>query len=450
MADEVPARSVRHVTIFSAGTGGANHGLLVQGDGLIAVEGGDVVGIGTGTPVRRLAGASTIRAVFGYGVPRPSATIRDRIEALDGYRAVGLLLVMAFHFGVGWLSGGSFGDDLFYVLSGYLITGLLVHGYCRRGRITLAAFWLRRARRLLPALFNVLVVVTLMVLFAEPVAAVASVDRFHAGTAGTPPREVVVLGDSTALTLGYALSATAPTGTTVLNGALFGCGLAIATNASNDPPKPELAMFPACNRSTPLSQQWPALDTREVAGTRPGDVVLIVAGYWETQDLLRIGRWTDIDQDSFRAYLLAQMRVAAEIGTAHGAHFDFTTMPAMASYAASHEPPSPGDSPQRRMTYDRLIDTVAREFPGRVSVINYGEILSPHGVFSEYLDGVQVRTPDGVHTPAYAPGNPFVGYATEAEAEAFYNWLSPQIWPLIIASDTTYRTAHSSAANGPT
>ena len=75
---------------------------------------------------------------------------------------------MGYHFGVGWLQGGFFSLDIFYVLSGYLITGLLLGESARRARIKLSAFWLRRARRLLPALLVVLVVVTLMVRFAEP------------------------------------------------------------------------------------------------------------------------------------------------------------------------------------------------------------------------------------------------------------------------------------------
>ncbi|HEY2565764.1 MAG TPA: acyltransferase family protein [Acidimicrobiales bacterium] len=100
--------------------------------------------------------------------PRPSATGKDRISSLDGLRAVALLIIMGYHFGVGWLQGGFFSLDIFYVLSGYLITGLLLSEYRRRGRIKLSAFWLRRARRLLPALLIVLVVVTLVIRLAEP------------------------------------------------------------------------------------------------------------------------------------------------------------------------------------------------------------------------------------------------------------------------------------------
>jgi peptidoglycan/LPS O-acetylase OafA/YrhL len=104
----------------------------------------------------------------GESRARTSATGKDRISALDGLRAVSLLILMGYHFGVGWLQGGFFGLDIFYVLSGYLITGLLLGEYRRRGGVKLSAFWLRRARRLLPALVIVLVVVALMVRFAEP------------------------------------------------------------------------------------------------------------------------------------------------------------------------------------------------------------------------------------------------------------------------------------------
>ena len=103
---------------------------------------------------------------------RPSATGSTRVLGLDGMRAVAVLLVLGFHFGLGWLGGGFFGVDMFYVLSGYLITGLLLSEFERRQHIGLAPFWLRRARRLLPALLLVLVAVTLLVRFGEPTGAV--------------------------------------------------------------------------------------------------------------------------------------------------------------------------------------------------------------------------------------------------------------------------------------
>ena len=72
--------------------------------------------------------------------------------ALDGVRALAVTAVLVFHAGVAALPGGFLGVDAFFVLSGFLITSLLLGEYRRDGRIRLGGFWLRRARRLLPAL----------------------------------------------------------------------------------------------------------------------------------------------------------------------------------------------------------------------------------------------------------------------------------------------------------
>ena len=87
--------------------------------------------------------------------PRPGL----RRAQLDGMRAVAVILVIAFHLGYGWVPGGFIGVDVFFVLSGYLITGLLVDELARRGRVDLARFYARRVRRLLPAAVLVLAVV---------------------------------------------------------------------------------------------------------------------------------------------------------------------------------------------------------------------------------------------------------------------------------------------------
>jgi peptidoglycan/LPS O-acetylase OafA/YrhL len=81
--------------------------------------------------------------------------------ALDGLRALAVTAVVLFHAGVAGFGGGYLGVDLFFVLSGYLITSLLLDEHARTGRIALGAFWLRRARRLLPALLLVLVAVAI-------------------------------------------------------------------------------------------------------------------------------------------------------------------------------------------------------------------------------------------------------------------------------------------------
>lgn len=79
------------------------------------------------------------------------------VPALDGMRGLAVLAVLAFHAGLSWARGGFLGVDAFFVLSGYLITSLLVNEWHARGSIALGAFWSRRVRRLLPALLLVLV-----------------------------------------------------------------------------------------------------------------------------------------------------------------------------------------------------------------------------------------------------------------------------------------------------
>ncbi len=89
--------------------------------------------------------------------------------ALDGIRAFAVAAVLFYHAGQSWAVGGFLGVDTFFVLSGFLITTLLVTEWTSRGGIDLLAFWVRRARRLLPALFLVMVgIVVYAGVFAAP------------------------------------------------------------------------------------------------------------------------------------------------------------------------------------------------------------------------------------------------------------------------------------------
>lgn len=90
-----------------------------------------------------------------------TAVLGRYLPALDGLRAVAVAAVVAYHLGFGWASGGYLGVDLFFVLSGFLITSLLVEEWSASGQIRLGRFWGHRARRLLPALLIMLVAVCL-------------------------------------------------------------------------------------------------------------------------------------------------------------------------------------------------------------------------------------------------------------------------------------------------
>ena len=98
----------------------------------------------------------------------PTRPPRGHLAGLDGLRALAIGAVMLFHLDPDWLPGGFLGVDIFFVISGFLITTLLVRERERDGSIDLRGFWTRRARRLLPAL---LVVVPACILIARTVEA---------------------------------------------------------------------------------------------------------------------------------------------------------------------------------------------------------------------------------------------------------------------------------------
>lgn len=127
-------------------------------------------------------------------MPKPidhQATYRP---GLDGVRALAVVLVILFHLGVSTFRGGLLGVGIFFTLSGYLITGLLVTSWRRRHNLGLRTFWLRRARRLLPAVLTLLVTCLTVVLLVardeldrrlvEAAAALGYVANWHTIFAG--------------------------------------------------------------------------------------------------------------------------------------------------------------------------------------------------------------------------------------------------------------------------
>ena len=98
-------------------------------------------------------------------MPRPAGSEMKYLPGLDGMRAIAVAAIVGYHLGAPWLPGGLLGVGMFFTLSGYLITTILLTTWDRRGDLDLRNFWLRRARRLLPALIMVLIVV----LVATPV-----------------------------------------------------------------------------------------------------------------------------------------------------------------------------------------------------------------------------------------------------------------------------------------
>lgn len=109
--------------------------------------------------------AADTSSIEGSGARAPTSR---HLDGLDGLRAVAICSVVLFHFGVGGISGGFLGVDLFFVLSGFLITRLLIQEHEGSQRVAVGAFLIRRARRLYPALVTMVALVTLAALVFRP------------------------------------------------------------------------------------------------------------------------------------------------------------------------------------------------------------------------------------------------------------------------------------------
>jgi peptidoglycan/LPS O-acetylase OafA/YrhL len=108
-------------------------------------------------------------------MPEPVKRNQRYMPGLDGLRAIAVLAVIVFHLGFDWAPGGLLGVGIFFTLSGYLITDILLSQLSQRGKIDFLRFWGARARRLLPALFVMLAIVAAWVTIFGP----AQPDQFR-------------------------------------------------------------------------------------------------------------------------------------------------------------------------------------------------------------------------------------------------------------------------------
>jgi peptidoglycan/LPS O-acetylase OafA/YrhL len=115
------------------------------------------------TGLQSTAPSAWLQATDSSPRPAPKRSTWRYVPALDGMRGLAVMAVLLYHAGVRWLPGGLLGVDAFFVLSGFLITGLLLDERRTSGRIALGSFWSRRAKRLLPALFVLLLLVSVQV-----------------------------------------------------------------------------------------------------------------------------------------------------------------------------------------------------------------------------------------------------------------------------------------------
>jgi len=144
-------------------------------------------------------------------------------------------------------------------------------------------------------------------------------------------------------------------------------------------------------------QPWPEQWRRWVRQERP-NVVMILAGRWEVMNRTYHGRWTDILHPAYAAYVKRQLELAVGVAGSDGARVVLLTAPCYDSGLQPDGEPWPEDDPARVDAYNRLVDQVAAEQSGSVSVIDLHAMVCPGGRYHQVIDGVTVRDPaDGVH-----------------------------------------------------
>jgi peptidoglycan/LPS O-acetylase OafA/YrhL len=263
----------------------------------------------------------------------------------------------------------------------YLVERPIRHGLVLRG-----------ARAIV--ITTVSVVATVSVIVATSLAAAAP-------TAGALPPQppfhdpvrALIIGDSTALTLGIAIApwthlydvnesdqATLGCGVTVSD-AQIEHGVAIPTNW---PCRTDPGAHPT------IFEMW----QRDVAAFRP-DVVAILAGRWETHNVLRGGRLLNLTQPGFQADVAAGLTRAVRIASSHGARVVLLTAPCASSGERPDGQPWPEDSPARLATYNAIVANVAHRTGA--TLLDLHAMVCPDGTYQQVIDGVTVRSPDGVH-----------------------------------------------------
>jgi peptidoglycan/LPS O-acetylase OafA/YrhL len=252
------------------------------------------------------------------------------------------------------------------------------------------------------------VAATVVVLIAATVPPALAARPPGVSPAGSPRAQgptirVLLLGDSVALTLGMGLYLDEkPYHVVEADHGILGCGITdgreVEVHGQVDrtawPCNPERAPagLPEDQR-----QPWPEQWRGWLRQDRP-NVVMILAGRWEVVNRTYHGHWTNILHPAFAAYVRHQLDVAVGLASSGGARVVLLTAPCYQSGLQPDGRPWPEDDPARVEAYNRLVDEVAAEHPGVVSVVNLNAMVCPDGHYQQDIGGVVVRDPsDGVH-----------------------------------------------------
>jgi peptidoglycan/LPS O-acetylase OafA/YrhL len=265
---------------------------------------------------------------------------------------------------------------------------------------------------------------------------------------GTTGRTVMVVGDSTALTLGADLTVAASSRhATIVDKAILGCGIAEFSEVAD--PDGDARAAQACNPHSPAGLRWPALWEKWVATLRPS-VVAILAGRWETSNVLWHGMWTNITDRAFAGYVRRQLERAVGIASSGGAHVDLLTAPCYSAGTQPSTAPLPGDSPRRLSVYNHIVRAVAQANPKDASLVDLGGLVCPGGHYRARIGDVTVRAPDGVHFPFFSMSHPTTPDPdTVTEVRRFGWWLGRTLWPRLLSPEPSLSAARPRPAVRP-
>jgi hypothetical protein len=186
----------------------------------------------------------------------------------------------------------------------------------------------------------------------------------------------------------------------IIDKAQLGCGLAIGGLVQT-----KNQVFPASGLcSANAKTQWPQQYAQWINNYHP-QVVVLLAGRWETANRTYNGKWTDITQSSFNSYVASQLQLAFNIVTKDGASLLLETEPCSNSGSDASGKPWPQDSIQRLNAYNSLLYRLQSKYPNQVYVQNLNSMVCPNGHFESSMGKVRIRKLDGVHfatSDAYA------------------------------------------------
>jgi lysophospholipase L1-like esterase len=197
----------------------------------------------------------------------------------------------------------------------------------------------------------------------------------------------IVFGDSVSVTLANALETVSRFwSVSVANGGIVGCGVALGTSVRSD----------GITSPIPGScYQWQATWQAKLAQVHP-QVAVVLLGRWELLDRVINGTWQHIGEPAFDAYLAQQLDAAIATASSNGAAVVLCTAP----YFVGLEAPGGGTYPENQSSrvdeWNAIVHAAIARHPG-VKLFDLNALVSPGGQYASTVDGVVVRSSDGVH-----------------------------------------------------